>query len=150
MFTTKRGSIMAKEIRYTYSGKEVGTLRKLVSDVVVLEESWLAAADKFFAENGYQHFLKYAKALIRQECSDDLTDAQAWMLIHHITNTGVPLALRDEEADEKSTPAKVMTGVAGAVLGVGDAVLGTSAKLVQPMIPSKNDDDESETQDSDE
>ena len=70
MFTTKRGSIMAKEIRYTYSGKEVGTLRKLVSDVVVLEESWLAAADKFFAENGYQHFLKYAKALIRQECSD--------------------------------------------------------------------------------
>tara|TARA_B100000900_G_scaffold43834_2_gene32643 strand:- start:3605 stop:4057 length:453 start_codon:yes stop_codon:yes gene_type:complete len=150
MFTTKRGSIMAKEIRYTYSGKEVGTLRKLVSDVVVLEESWLAAADKFFAESGYQHFLKYAKALIRQECSDDLTDAQAWMLIHHITNTGVPLALRDESADEKSAPAKVMTGVAGAVLGVGDAVIGTSAKLVQPMIPSKNNDDDSETQDSDE
>ena len=148
MFTTKRGSIMAKEIRYTYSGKEVGTLRKLVSDVVVLEESWLAAADKFFAASGYQHFLKYAKALIRQECSDDLTDAQAWMLIHHITNTGVPLALRDEEADEKSTPAKVAVGVAGAVLGVGDAVLGTSAKLVQPMIPSKNNDDELETQDS--
>lgn len=150
MFTTKRGSIMAKEIRYTYSGKEVGTLRKLVSDVVVLEESWLAAADKFFAESGYQHFLKYAKALIRQECSDDLTDAQAWMLIHHITNTGVPLALRDEGADEKSAPAKVAAGVAGAVLGVGDAVIGTSAKLVQPMIPSKNDDDELETQDSDE
>jgi len=150
MFITKCGSIMAKEIRYTYNGKEVGTLRKLVTDVVVLEESWVSAADKYFADNGYQHFLKYAKALIRQECSDDLTDAQAWMLVHHITNTGVPLALRDEEADEKSAPAKVMTGVAGAVLGVGDAVLGTSAKLVQPMIPSKNDDDESETQDSDE
>ena len=150
MFTTKRGSIMAKEIRYTYSGKEVGTLRKLVSDVVVLEESWLAAADKFFAENGYQHFLKYAKALIRQECSDDLTDAQAWMLIHHITNTGVPLALRDESADEKSAPAKVAAGVAGAVLGVGDTVIGTSAKLVQPMIPSKKGDDDSGTQDSDE
>ena len=150
MFTTKRGSIMAKEIRYTYSGKEVGTLRKLVSDVVVLEESWLAAADKFFAESGYQHFLKYAKALIRQECSDDLTDAQAWMLIHHITNTGVPLALRDESADEKSAPAKVAAGVAGAVLGVGDTVIGTSAKLVQPMIPSKKGDDELETQDSDE
>ena len=100
---------MAKEIRYTYSGKEVGTLRKLVSDVVVLEESWLSAADKFFAEKGYQAFLKYAKALIRQECSDDLTDAQAWMLLHHITNTGVPLALRDEGADEKSAPAKVMS-----------------------------------------
>tara|TARA_B100002019_G_scaffold280078_1_gene282629 strand:- start:4873 stop:5298 length:426 start_codon:yes stop_codon:yes gene_type:complete len=129
---------MAKEIRYTYSGKEVGTLRKLVSDVVVLEESWLSAADKFFAEKGYQAFLKYAKALIRQECSDDLTDAQAWMLLHHITNTGVPLALRDEGADEKSAPAKVMSGVAGAVLGVGDTVIGTSAKLVQPVIPKKS------------
>ena len=129
---------MAKEIRYTYSGKEVGTLRKLVSDVVVLEESWLSAADKFFAEKGYQAFLKYAKALIRQECIDDLTDAQAWMLLHHITNTGVPLALRDEGADEKSAPAKVVSGVAGAVLGVGDTVIGTSAKLVQPVIPKKN------------
>ena len=141
---------MAKEVRYTYNGKEVGTLRKLVSDVVVLEESWLAAADKFFATNGYQHFLKYAKTLIRQECSDDLTDAQAWMLIHHITNTGVPLALRDEEADEKSAPAKVVAGVAGAVLGAGDAVIGTSAKLVQPVIPKKKGADDLETQDSDE
>ena len=98
----------------------------------------MSAADKFFAEKGYQAFLKYAKALIRQECSDDLTDAQAWMLLHHITNTGVPLALRDEGADEKSAPAKIMSGVAGAVLGVGDSVIGTSAKLVQPVIPKKN------------
>ena len=59
-------------------------------------------------------------------------------LLHHITNTGVPLALRDEGADEKSAPAKVMSGVAGAVLGVGDSVIGTSAKLVQPVIPKKN------------
>lgn len=150
MFTTKRGSNMAKEVRYTYNGKEVGTLRKLVSDVVVLEESWLSAADKYFAGKGYQAFLKYAKALIRQECSDDITDAQAWMLIHHITNTGVPLALRDEEADEKSAPAKVMNSMAGAVLGVGDTVIGTSAKLVQPVLPKKKAADEPETSDSDE
>ena len=141
---------MAKEVRYTYNGKEVGTLRKLMSDVVVLEESWLSAADKFFADKGYQAFLKYAKALIRQECSDDLTDAQAWMLLHHITNSGVPLALRDEGADEKSAPAKVVGGVAGAVLGVGDAVIGTSAKLVQPVIPKKKAAEDSETPDSDE
>ena len=140
---------MAKEIRYTYNGKEVGTLRKLVSDVVVLEESWVSAADKFFAESGYQHFLKYAKALIRQECSDDLTDAQAWMLIHHITNTGVPLALRDESADEKSAPAKVMNSMAGAVLGVGDSVIGTSAKLV-PAFGKKNSDTVPEPEEIDE
>jgi hypothetical protein len=136
---------MANEVRYTYNGKEVGTLRKLVSDVVVLEESWLTAADKYFADKGYQAFLKYAKALIRQECSDDITDAQAWMLIHHITNTGVPLALRDEEADEKSAPAKVMSSMAGAVLGVGDSVMGTSAKMVQPLMARKKAADDPET-----
>ena len=134
---------MANEVRYTYNGKEVGTLRKLVSDVVVLEESWLTAADKYFADKGYQAFLKYAKALIRQECSDDITDAQAWMLIHHITNTGVPLALRDEEADEKSAPAKVMSSMAGAVLGIGDTIVGTSAKMVQPVMSLKKSTDES-------
>ena len=63
---------MAKEIRYTYSGKEVGTLRKLVSDVVVLEESWLSAADKFFAEKGYQAFLKYAKTLLEENIGKSL------------------------------------------------------------------------------
>ena len=140
---------MANEVRYTYNGKEVGTLRKLVSDVVVLEESWLSAADKYFAGKGYQAFLKYAKALIRQECSDDITDAQAWMLIHHITNTGVPLALRDEEADEKSAPAKVMSSMAGAVLGVGDSVLGAGGKIVKPVMPKKNAPEAVETSDSD-
>ena len=47
------------------------------------------------------------------------------------------MALRDESADEKSAPAKVVSGMAGAVLGVGDTVIGTSAKLVQPVIPKK-------------
>lgn len=141
---------MANEVRYTYNGKEVGTLRKLVSDVVVIEESWIASMSKHFAGHGYMRFLEFTKRLIRNECSDDLTDAQAWMLIHHITNTGVPLALRDEEADEKSAPAKVMSSMAGAVLGVGDTVIGTSAKLVQPVIPKKKAADEPETSDSDE
>jgi hypothetical protein len=72
------------------------------------------------------------------------------MLIHHITNTGVPLALRDEEADEKSAPAKVMSSMAGAVLGVGDSVIGTSSKLVQPVLPKKKADESAETPDSDE
>jgi len=141
---------MANEVRYTYNGKEVGTLRKLVSDVVVIEESWVAAMSKQFAGHGYMRFLEYTKRLIRSECSDDLTDAQAWMLLHHITNTGVPLALRDEEADEKSAPAKVMSSMAGAVLGVGDSVLGAGGKLVQPVMSKKNSPESTEASDSDE
>ena len=107
---------MANEVRYTYNGKEVGTLRKLVSDVVVIEDSWCQAANQYFSKSGYSSLLLFAKKLVRQECSDDLTDAQAWMLLHHITNTGVPLALRNENADEKSAPAKIVSGINTAVL----------------------------------
>ena len=150
MVVTNRRKFMADEVRYTYEGKEVGALRKLVSDVVVIEDSWTEAASKYFADSGYQAFLKFAKQLIRSKCSDDITDAQAWMLIHHITNTGVPLALRAEGTDERSAPAKVMSGMAGAVLGVGDTVLGTSARLVQPVMPKKKTAESTETTDSDE
>ena len=54
---------MAKEVRYDYKGKEVGTLKKMLSDVVVIEEQWINAANKFFA-NGYAPMLKFPKALI--------------------------------------------------------------------------------------
>jgi len=134
---------MANEVRYTYNGKEVGTLRKLVSDVVVLEESWIEAGNQYFADSGYQALLKFAKQLVRSKCSDDITDAQAWMILHHITNTGVPLALRDENSDEKSAPAKIVSGMAGAVLGIGDTIVGTSARMVQPVMPRKKSTDES-------
>lgn len=140
---------MAKEVRYTYNGKEVGGLRKLVSDVVIIEEQWINAANQYLA-NGYAPLLKFPKALIRQECGEQLTDAQAWTLLHHLTNSGVPLALRDTQEDEKSRPAKVAGAVAGVALGVGDTVIGTSAKLVQPVIPKKKVAEDSETPDSDE
>ena len=123
MFSAKGRLIMANEVRYTYNGKEVGGLRKLVSDVVVVEEQWINAANKFFA-NGYAPMLKFPKALIRQECGEELTDAQAWMLLHHLTNSGVFLSLRDTEEDEKS-PAKVAGAAAGAALGTLDTAVST-------------------------
>jgi len=142
---------MANEVRYTYNGKEVGTLRKLVSDVVIVEEQWINAANKYFA-NGYAPMLKFPKALIRQECGEELTDAQAWVLLHHLTNSGVPLALRDTEEDEKSRPAKVAGAVAGAALGTLDSAVSTvTAPAVKvKSVFSKKTDESAETPDSDE
>ena len=150
MFTAKPRLSMANEVRYTYTGKEVGGLRKLVSDVVVIEEQWINAANQFFA-NGYAPLLKFPKALIRQECGEELTDAQAWMLLHHLTNSGVPLALRDTEEDEKSRPAKVAGAVAGVALGTLDTAVGavtTPAAKVKGAF-TKKAAEEPETQDSD-
>lgn len=136
---------MAKEVRYDYKGKEVGTLKKMLSDVVVIEEQWINAANKFFA-NGYAPMLKFPKALIRQECGEELTDAQAWMLLHHITNSGVPLALRDAEEDEKSRPAKVANAVAGATLGTLDSAVSavTNPVVKAGQVFKKKPSEESE------
>jgi len=151
MFVTQCRLIMANEVRYTYSGKEVGTLRKLVSDIVVVEEQWINAAHQYFAK-GYAPLLKFPKALIRQECGEELTDAQAWMLLHHLTNSGVPLALRDTDEDEKSRPAKVAGAVAGVALGTLDSAVNT---ITTPAVKvkgvfAKKAPEESETLDSDE
>ena len=107
-------------------------------------------ANQFFA-NGYAPLLKFPKALIRQVCGEDLTDAQAWMLLHHLTNSGVPLALRDTEEDEKSRPAKVAGAVAGVALGTLDTAVGA---VTAPAAKVKgaftiNAAEEPETKDSD-
>lgn len=144
-----RGSIMAKEVRYDYKGKEVGSLKKMLSDVVVIEEQWISAANKFFAD-GYSAILKFPKALIRQECGEELTDAQAWMLLHHITNSGVPLALRDTEEDEKSRPAKMANAVAGATLGTLDSAVSvvTNPVVKAGQVFKKKPTENVESQDS--
>lgn len=141
---------MAKEVRYDYKGKEVGSLKKMLSDVVIVEEQWINAANKFFA-NGYSAMLKFPKALIRQECGEELTDAQAWMLLHHITNSGVPLALRDTEEDEKSRPAKVAGAVAGATLGTLDTAVNavTTPVVKAGQVFKKKPTEEPETPVSD-
>jgi len=119
--------------RYNYEGKEVGALKNLVSAVVVLEDEWIEAANQHFASGGYQAFLRFPKAMVRQACAEELSDAQAWMLLHHITNDGVPLALRSSELDEHSRPAKVASTMAGFGLGVVDAALNTAGKAASSM-----------------
>ena len=74
------------------------------------------------------------------------------MLLHHLTNSGVPLALRDAEEDEKSRPAKMAGAVAGVALGSLDTAVNTvtSPAVKVKQVFSKKAPEESETLDSDE
>ena len=92
---------MAKEVRYDYNGKEVGILSKTFKDIVVLQEDWISTVNKQFAEHGYRSVLKSITHWVREAHGEELTDAQAWLMLHHTTNQGVPHALRDVTADEK-------------------------------------------------
>jgi len=107
---------------YTYEGKKktLGKLSAMFNDLVLVEDEWVAAIQKQFNKSGYQHLLAFVKKVVRHELSVDLTDAQAWLVLHDLTNDGVPVALRDIESDEDANAAKILKS---AVAGVANTVL---------------------------
>ena len=114
---------MGDTLYYGYDGKRVGALKKMLSNVVSIEKDWLGSVNKMLAEQGYSKFLKTMKHWVREHHGEELTDAQAWTLIHALTNEGVPNVLRDEVLDEKTNPAKY---VAGSALGLVDKAVDTT------------------------
>ncbi len=107
---------------YTYEGKKktLGKLSAMFNDLVLVEDDWVAAIQKQFKVRGYQHLLAFVKKVVRHELSVDLTDAQAWLVLHDLTNDGVPMALRDIESDEDANAAQILKS---AVAGVANTVL---------------------------
>ena len=107
---------------YTYEGKKktLGKLSAMFNDLVLVEDDWVAAIQKQFKVRGYQHLLAFVKKVVRHELSVDLTDAQAWLVLHDLTNDGVPMALRDVDSDEDANAAQILKS---AVAGVANTVL---------------------------
>jgi hypothetical protein len=132
---------MGKEVRYNYEGKEVGAIAKAFKHVVVLQQDWIDTVNSTLAEQGFNALLKAVKHWVREGHSEELTDAQAWLMLHHLTNNGVPHALRDTSADEKVNPAKYVAGGAATAI---DATIGAAVKTVVEAIPKKNPVEESE------
>ena len=104
---------------YTYAGKKkaLGGISKMFNDLVLIDDEWMDCVNSFFKAKGYSKFLFLIKAIVRETISVELTDAQAWLMLHHITNEGVPTVLRDEESDEDANAATYVAAVAGAVAG---------------------------------
>lgn len=125
---------MGKSLYYNYDGKKVGTLTKVLSDVVMIEQDWIDAMNNEFAENGYDRLFSGVAKSLRGRIGEQLTPAQLFILVHHITNQGVPQALRDKGEDEKSAPVKFIHGAVGMATSTVDSatntVVGATTKVV--------------------
>jgi len=127
---------------YTYTGKKksLGGISKMFNDLVLVEDEWVEAVRSNFRLKGYQQFLAFVKAVVRNDLSIDLTDAQAWLVIHDITNDGVPMALRDITNDEDANAAKILKNAASAVANTLMAPVDATVQAVQAPFKKKTDE----------
>jgi hypothetical protein len=152
MADCKHRNNMGEKHYYSYEGKNVGVLTKIVSSVVMVEQDWVDALNHEFANNGYLRLFGGIEKTLRGVVGENLTDAQLWTLAHHITNQGVPQALRDLSADEKSAPVKFVRSAASMVTEKVDAsvnVVSSTASVVGETMskPFRKTSDESDDED---
>jgi len=111
---------------YTYEGKPVGFIRKMVDDVVLLESGWTGAVNQHFAKKGYDTLLAPIAQILVDAGHPPITRAQAWLILHDMTNKGVPEALKNVETDEKVGLGKLFSDSLQSSKNAGAAVVDTA------------------------
>ena len=115
---------------YSYEGKQVGWVRKKLDDVVLIEEAWTSEVNSYLAKNGYDELLMTVAKILDNAGHPAISRAQAWVLLHDLTNKGVPEALRNAEADEKIGLGKLVSSARSAAVSTVDSVAHTTGKVV--------------------
>ena len=115
---------------YSYEGKQVGWVRKKLDDVVLIEEAWTSEVNSYLAKNGYDELLMTVAKILDTAGHPAISRAQAWVLLHDLTNKGVPEALRNAEADEKIGLGKLVSSAKKTAVSAADSVAHTTGKVV--------------------
>ena len=115
---------------YSYEGKQVGWVRKKLDDVVLIEEPWSGEVNSYLAKNGYDELLMTVAKILDNAGHPAISRAQAWVLLHDLTNKGVPEALRNAEADEKIGLGKLVSSAKKSAISTVDSVAHTTGKVV--------------------
>ena len=132
---------------FTYEGKQVGFVRKMIDEVIMIEEAWVNEINKHFAKNGYDPLLSVIGRILQEQGHPPISRAQVWMVLDQLTDEGVPHALRDYEADEDVdgsvswlAKAAKTTVVAGADV-VDTVVTKPVAAVASAVLPDKEADE---------
>ena len=95
----------------------------------LLKKHGLVRLIKYLAKNGYDELLMTVAKILSDAGHPAITRAQAWVLLHDLTNKGVPEALRNAEADEKIGFGKLVSSAKKGGVSTVDSVAHTEARL---------------------
>lgn len=133
---------------FTYTGKQVGFVRKMVDDVILIEDAWTNEVRQHFAKSGYDPLLTLVARILAANGHPPVTRAQAWVILKELLKDEIPEILRSE-SDEVSTKgnlfAKVKNSTASAVDTVANPVgkvVGGGINAVSSIGRKKGDDDD--------
>jgi len=115
---------------YSYEGKRVGWVKKTLDEVVLIEEAWTNEVNTYLAKNGYDELLMTVAKILDNAGHPPISRAQAWVLLHDLTNKGVPEALRNKEADEKIGLGKLVSSARKSAVSTVDTVTAPVGKVV--------------------
>ncbi len=115
---------------YTYQGKQVGFVRKMVDDVILIEEAWVNEVRVHLAKNGYDSLLNHVAKILSAGGHAPVTRSQAWIILKDLLKDDIPEVLRNSEADEVSTRGNLFAAFKNTAAQAADAVVTPVGKTV--------------------
>jgi len=130
---------------FTYQGKQVGFVRKMVDDVIMVEDAWVNEVRLYLGKNGYDTLLEMVARVLSAGGHPPVTRAQAWIILSELLKDGVPEVLQNTSADEvsnkgnlfatmKNTTASAIDSVANPV----GSVVGRGMNIVKKNKPASD------------
>ena len=114
---------------YTYKGKQVGFVRKMVDEVILVEEAWTNEVRQHFAKNGYDPLLEIVARIMSAGGHPPVTRAQAWIILKELLRDEIPEILQSE-SDEVSTKGNLFAKVKNTTASAVDTVTAPVGKVV--------------------
>jgi hypothetical protein len=130
---------------FTYEGKRVGLVRKMMDNVVLIEESWVNEVNAHLGKNGYDTLLSVVARVLSAGGHPSITRAQAWIILSEVLNNGVPEVLQNSDRDEQSNMGNLFVKVKSTAATAVDTVthpvgkvVGGSIAAVSAALPKKS------------
>ncbi len=115
---------------YTYEGKQVGFVRKMVDSTILIEDAWVNELRVYLAKHGYDTLLGFVAKILAAGGHPPVTRAQAWIILKELLKDEIPDALKNTEADEVSTKGNLFAAVKNTAASAADAVITPVGKTV--------------------